>query len=600
MTFELSLVLKATVLLGVSLIAVRVARRARASRRHLVLASALAALVALPMAATFVPAIGIPLPIAGKPGVVPAASPIAAVATTPVPIPATVPPAQGLDTPRVTGWSWPSATTMLRGLWALGTAGFLIALARSVASSGRLRRSGVPWIAGQSTAAAVAAEAGIHRPVAVMLHEQVAVPATIGVVRPVILLPPDARHWPDADLRRAFVHEIEHVRRGDWWGHLAARAVCCVYWFHPLVWLAWRQLGTEAERACDDAVVDGMDRADYADQLVTLAARLSTSVAQPMLSMANRSDLSVRVGAILNSRQRRGRPGVLATATIMAIVGISGGTVASLRAVDGSAQPTPGVDTRIGSRVGRLTFDPAQVTPSESRGVKAAPTSAKAAPTSADVNMGSVPAAGQTARPGTAPAAPNAPVRPTTATPVQAPLVQIAAVQILEPSNTATAPDDYVIGPDDVLAVTFWRQPEMSREVVVRPDGKISLPLINDVVAAGLTIEQLRAQVAARAKFFIEAPEVTIAAKAINSRKVFIIGEIGKNGPYALTGPMTLMQFISTAGGFTQFAKRDDIFVLRRVAGSAVSLPFNYTAFISGQKPEQDILLKPGDTVVVP
>jgi polysaccharide export outer membrane protein len=576
MTFELSLVLKTTVLLGVALIAVRVASRARASRRHLVLASAFAALAALPIAATLAPTIGVPLPVTVAPafaeaaahtlGVVPAATaPIAADRATPFLAP------QGPEASGATGRSWPSATTIVRGLWALGTAGFLIVFARSLMAAGRLRRSGVPWIAGQSTAGAVAVEAGIHRPVVVMLHEQVAVPATIGFVRPVILLPPDARHWPDADLRRALVHEIEHVRRGDWWGHLVARTVCCAYWFHPLVWVAWRQLGTEAERACDDAVVSGMDRADYADQLVTLAERLSTPNAQPMLSMANRSDLSVRVDAILNPRQRRGRPGLLAAATIVVIVAVSGGTVASLRA----ARSGPSENSALRTLEVERTID------------------------ARSVITGWDPPFRRTLPPVTTATAPNAARQRQAATPVQEPPPQIS-VQVSTPAITATALDDYVIGPDDVLAITFWRQPEMSREVVVRPDGKISLPLLNEVVAAGLTIEQLREQVAARAKFFIEAPQVTIVAQAINSRKVFIVGEVGKQGPLPLTGPMTVMQLISTAGGLSNFAKRDRIFVLRAVAGSAVILPFNYTAFISGQNPEQNIPLQPGDTVVVP
>ena len=104
-----------------------------------------------------------------------------------------------------------------------------------------------------------------------LLHEALPGPMTCGVLHPAIVLPPDAQIWDQEDLNRAIVHELEHVRRGDWVSHCLARAVCAVYWFHPLVWIAWRQLALEAERSCDDAVLGRSEATAYADQLVGLA-----------------------------------------------------------------------------------------------------------------------------------------------------------------------------------------------------------------------------------------------------------------------------------------------------------------------------------------
>jgi hypothetical protein len=158
-------------------------------------------------------------------------------------------------------------------------------------------------------------------------------PITFGVTRPVIVLPADANEWPEADLRRAIVHELEHIQRCDWIVLLAARSICACYWFHPLAWMAWRQLSLEAERSCDDAVVLIEERTDYAEQLVTLAQRLSATQEAPMLGMANRSDLSTRVTAVLDDRQRRGRAGLGLVAGAVAAAGLIVIGVAPLTAV---------------------------------------------------------------------------------------------------------------------------------------------------------------------------------------------------------------------------------------------------------------------------
>lgn len=167
------------------------------------------------------------------------------------------------------------------------------------------------------------------------------------------------------------------------------------------------------------------------------------------------------------------------------------------------------------------------------------------------------------------------------------------------PGGVAT-PTDYVIGADDVLTVVFWRDKDMSTDVVVRPDGKITLPLLNDIDAAGSTPEQLRDRIAKASAEFIEDPSVTITVKQINSRKVFITGEVTRPGPYPLTTPTTVLQLIAMAGGLNQFAQRDEIVVMRTENGQALSLPFDYAAVAKRKKLQQNVLLKPGDVVLVP
>jgi polysaccharide export outer membrane protein len=171
------------------------------------------------------------------------------------------------------------------------------------------------------------------------------------------------------------------------------------------------------------------------------------------------------------------------------------------------------------------------------------------------------------------------------------------------PNPVSAAPSDYLIGPDDVLFVSFWRDKELSTEAVVRPDGKISLQLINDVQAAGLTPEQLRAAVTAAAAKYVEDPTVTVVVKQINSRKVYIVGQVNKPGIYPLGGPMTVIQLIALAGGLTEFADRENLAVVSvpsRPDAEPSSVRVNYAELLRRKNLKQNIVLKPGDTVVVP
>jgi len=336
MTPELDILLKVTVVLLLGLIATRLAARARASVRYLLLASTLGALIALPLAAALAPdlVVAIQLPQAPDPGAVPANAGASARAQAPVrPEGLLSSAAASFDGARAgwqasTGMSVPAA---LRLLWAGGALLLLAFLANALRQVRAVRRSGIPWLAGQTAAQALARDSRIRRPLTVILHEDLPAPVTFGWSRPTIVLPMDARDWSESDLRRAFVHELEHVRRGDWPMQLAARAICAGYWFHPLVWVAWRQLCLESERACDDAVVNRAEQADYAEQLVTLAERLARSQAQPVLSMANRSDLSVRVRAVLDRTQLRGRAGASLVAATAAAASVFVLAVAPVR-----------------------------------------------------------------------------------------------------------------------------------------------------------------------------------------------------------------------------------------------------------------------------
>ena len=164
----------------------------------------------------------------------------------------------------------------------------------------------------------------------------------------------------------------------------------------------------------------------------------------------------------------------------------------------------------------------------------------------------------------------------------------------------ATTNPNYVIGPQDVLDISVWKEPEVSRVVPVRPDGNISLPLLNDVQAAGLTPAQLAAQITNSLKKYVTSPQVTVIVTTINSQRVYILGEVTRPGAFPMLPRMTVLQALSSAGGFTQFAKTKSIFIRRMESGKEVKYMFNYKDVIGGKKPEQDILLKAGDTIVVP
>jgi polysaccharide biosynthesis/export protein len=207
-----------------------------------------------------------------------------------------------------------------------------------------------------------------------------------------------------------------------------------------------------------------------------------------------------------------------------------------------------------------------------------------------------VSAAAQTATPtATATSTPKS----TAATPPSASPATAAAAAPTIPAGL-TPPPGYTIGPDDVLTVVFWREKDMSADVTVRPDGRISLPLINDVTAAGLTPEQLRLAITAAADKFISDPTVSVVVKNINSRKVFITGQVNKPSQYPLSGPTTVLQLIAMAGGVLEYADSEHITIVSAVDGKPVSYNFNYKEVVKRKNLQQNVQLKPGDTVIVP
>ena len=161
--------------------------------------------------------------------------------------------------------------------------------------------------------------------------------------------------------------------------------------------------------------------------------------------------------------------------------------------------------------------------------------------------------------------------------------------------------DSFVIGDDDVLAINVWKEPDISRSVPVRSDGKISLPLVGEVLAAGRTPLKLEADIAEKLKGYISEPEVTVMVQQINSQKFNILGQVLKPGSYPLTNNATVLDAIALAGGFRDFAKKKSIYVLRQTAeGKQARLPFNYKEVVNGINAAQNVKLQARDTVVVP
>ncbi|HEY1760665.1 MAG TPA: M56 family metallopeptidase [Bryobacteraceae bacterium] len=315
-----SIIAKVTIITALGLLAAWLARDNCAAVRHALLAAMFGVMFLLPAASLLMP----PLHI-GVPTVIPNS-------TTFLPFglraDAEVSAATGSVATRAAGVTPSVSKISLSNLlllgWAVGVVAFILPVIVGLWQIRLLRRSGLPWRGGRSVVDSLALSAGIRRRIEVLLHEKTPGPMMCGVANPAIVLPLDAETWNSEDLNRAIVHELEHVRRGDSASRCFARAICAVYWFHPLIWIAWRKLVLEAERACDDAVLARSEATAYADQLVDLAKRMSAAQGSPLLAMANRADLATRVRAVLNGRQRRGRAGkfslVLACAAAVMLV----------------------------------------------------------------------------------------------------------------------------------------------------------------------------------------------------------------------------------------------------------------------------------------
>lgn len=172
-----------------------------------------------------------------------------------------------------------------------------------------------------------------------------------------------------------------------------------------------------------------------------------------------------------------------------------------------------------------------------------------------------------------------------------------------QPNSAGSQPHDasYVIGNDDKLDINVWKEPDLSKTIPVRSDGKISLPLVGEIQAAGRTPLQLEQTISEKLKTYMTAPEVTVMVEQVNSKKYNIMGEVARPGAYPLTLATTIMDAIASAGGFREFAKRGDVYILRQNPdGTQTKISFNYKQFIKGKHLEQNVRVEPQDTIIVP
>ena len=326
-----SIVVKATIILMMALLATSLARRCRAAVRHVMITASFAVLLLLPVASLVGPAVSLEVAVESNAPAQP--TPLAAldVARAAEPRDAATRGSGDSVSAASSAGSGISFTTLIEPVWVAGTVLWLAPIAAGLWQMRWLRLVGERWPDGEELARQLAREAGVVRDIDVRVGASLPGPVTYGMWRPVIILPADAPEWAGEDVERALVHELEHVRRGDWWTQTAARGICALYWFHPLVWMARRRMVLEAELACDDAVLSRFESTSYAEQLVKLAQRLSTR--QPMPAMANRRDLRTRIGAVLDAAQARGRARAASTMlTLVAAAALAVG-LAPLRTV---------------------------------------------------------------------------------------------------------------------------------------------------------------------------------------------------------------------------------------------------------------------------
>ena len=320
---DASVVVRATVVLSAVWLVARSVPRAPAALRHLLFTAAFGILLVLPVTAMLVPALDVEVPVTQ-------------LAFTTAPATPSIPrfnggarafPRDRRPAPTSPPHSLPIAD-VLTGIWLLGSAVSLLPIVIGSLQLWRLRQKALPWPRGQQLVETLAAGRAMGRQARVLVSEAVTGPVTCGAFTPAVLFPEDAAAWDNSSLRRAFIHELEHVRRWDWMTNSVTRVLCAVYWFHPLVWMSWRQLTLEAERACDDAAITHDDPSAYASLLVRVASRAEGG--RRLLAMANRGDLTRRVDAILDRTQARRRVG---RGSALAAVSVAGAVAVGISAV---------------------------------------------------------------------------------------------------------------------------------------------------------------------------------------------------------------------------------------------------------------------------
>jgi polysaccharide export outer membrane protein len=172
--------------------------------------------------------------------------------------------------------------------------------------------------------------------------------------------------------------------------------------------------------------------------------------------------------------------------------------------------------------------------------------------------------------------------------------------RLVRPEDIQPTPKDYIIGEEDVLTVTVWKERDLSGTAVVRPDGKITVPLVGEINVVGMKPAQLQKLLEEKFRPFITMAQVSVTVNQINSRKIYLIGQVVKEGTVPINGSMTVLQVLAGAGGLRDFAKRKKIYLLRKRGDQEIRFPFDYDAAIRGRKTEQNIRVEPGDTIVVP
>ncbi len=167
-------------------------------------------------------------------------------------------------------------------------------------------------------------------------------------------------------------------------------------------------------------------------------------------------------------------------------------------------------------------------------------------------------------------------------------------------SQKAVETSPYLIGPSDVLDIYVWKEPELTREVIVMPDGRITYPLIGQLMAQGMTVAELRDRITEKLNTYVTTPEVTVIVKQTLSQRIYVIGKVNGPGPYSLEPNMTVLQALAAAGGFAEWADEKNVLIVRREGRNENQMHFNYKDYISGKNMAQNILLRPNDTIVVP
>jgi bla regulator protein BlaR1 len=327
-----SILIKVTLTTAIALAVVKLASGCRAAVRHVMLGSAFAILLALPITSLFFPAIHIAIPS----GPAPAPSSIVPVSGNEASTSAI--PEKRAEYAAASKGATPSLDALLIAGWAAGAMILMLSVFAGLCQIRALRRSALRWRNGQDIVDQARRSIGLGRRIEVLLHGSLRSPMTCGVFRAAILFPSDATTWTDEDLRRAAVHELEHVRRFDCAAQCIARIVSALYWFHPLVWIALRRFLLEAERACDDAVLAYAEPVAYADQLVSLAQRLSAAASSHLVGMANGKDLTARISAVLDGGRPRGKAGSSWVLINVAVCLLLSGTVSRLQFVSEGAQ----------------------------------------------------------------------------------------------------------------------------------------------------------------------------------------------------------------------------------------------------------------------